>query len=176
MVSNLSWFHEHQHWDVQSSKSHDFSAISHSQHQNKQIFTLSIQWAGPTSFSSILAKGNRIGKFSFETGMWVNYTHQRSCSKCQTESWDWDGVLGWRGKKRNGFLFLRVFVMKKKTKERCNKYFQLTIFHFSVLWIFLVFFISGWFFFFLFAWWNKKVLFFWDIKQARRLGYCATLN
>ena len=142
MVSNLSWF------DAQvmfkSSNSHDFSATWHTQHHNKQIFILciySMTWTN--QFSKHHRSGGDASKIQFQIRMRENYTHQRSCSKCQTESRDTNKAAGWGEKKK--------FTRDIKTKERCNKY--LNSHFFPVL---------------RFADFSSSSSFFWDFKQTRR--------
>lgn len=115
--------------------------------------------------------------------MRVNYTHQRSCGKCQTESYRIEINVGvpLRGGKNSGkdfCCFVSCDGKKDKRKKRCNKYFRLTFFLRRLV-KFHFFFSIGCSSFFSsftsFAWrWGWKV--FESSKPARRLGLLCKLS
>lgn len=135
MVSNLSWFHEHQQWDVQSSNCHDFSATSHhGWHSIKTNihFIYSMSWTNQfvTSFEG---EANQNSSLRCE---WITHIRDHVANVKLNHGIEINtGVhtipLQSGKAAERIFLFLRVVRWKEnKTKKRCNKYFKLTFFLF----------------------------------------------
>lgn len=109
--------------------------------------------------------------------MRVNYTHQRSCGKCQTASYRIEINVGVPLQGARIFaVSCRAMGKKDKRKKRCNKYFRLTFFLRRRLVKFHFFFSIGCSSLFLFIYIFRstvRVESLWNIKTGETVGIIA---